>query len=165
MDCKNQKIKAYLGLGTNLGNKKMNLDKALSKLATKNITLLKTSSLYETAPWGGVEQDDFWNMVALIETELSPKDLLQALKTIEVEVGRKPSVRWGPRIIDIDILTYGDETFTDETLNIPHKEMANRGFVLLPLMELNPNLEIPTRGNIKNLVKNLPPAEQEIKKL
>lgn len=165
MDCKNQKIKAYLGLGTNLGDKKANLDLALAKLATKNITLLEVSSLYETAPWGGVEQDDFWNMVALVETTLTPKCLLQALKIIETEVGRKPTVRWGPRIIDIDILTYGDETFTDNDLNIPHAEMANRGFVLLPLMELNSNLEIPTMGNIQNLVKNLPPAECEIKKL
>ncbi len=96
------------------------------------------SSLYRTAPWGGVEQPDYANACAIGTTRLAPIDLLDAIKTIERDLGRVNTVRWGPRVIDIDILFYGEAALEDERLTLPHKELLRRAFVLTPLAEIAP---------------------------
>lgn len=136
----------YLGLGSNLGDRAANLRRGLELLARAGFRLLACSSLYETAPWGGVEQPDFYNLAVSGQTQLEPRQLLALLKDIERQVGRKPGVRWGARILDIDILLYEELTFFAEGLIIPHKEMGNRAFVLAPLLEIAPDLAIPAEG-------------------
>ena len=162
MDCKI--TKSYIALGTNLGNKTENLQAGLEKLVGYETSVLKESSLYTTKPWGGVEQDDFLNQVVLVETALEPLELLKALKSIEGEVGRTETVRWGPRVLDMDILTYGDEVVDLENLQIPHPQIANRSFVLVPLLELDENIEI-LGERASAMLKKLPLADQEISKL
>ena len=137
---------AYLSLGSNLGDREANVRKALDLLADR-MTLMKVSSLYETAPIGVTDQNDFFNAVALIETDLDPTDLLDAILDIEKIVGRVRNLRWGPRVIDIDILLYDDVEISTLELTIPHPEMMNRAFVLIPLAEIAPDLELP--GGLK----------------
>ena len=96
------------------------------------------SSIYRTAPWGGVTQPDYANACAIGATRLTPIDLLDAIKTIERDLGRVETVRWGPRVIDIDILFYGEASLADERLTLPHKELLRRAFVLMPLAEIAP---------------------------
>ncbi len=103
------------------------------------------SRLYRTAPWGGVAQPDYANSCAIGRTDLAPLDLLDAIKRLERDLGRVDTVRWGPRAIDIDILYYGDETVQDERLVIPHRDLLNRAFVLIPLAEIAPDLVIGGR--------------------
>ena len=110
------------------------------------VRVLRRSSIYETAPWGYRDQDDFLNMVVEAETELGPKQLLILLKGIEVQLGRKPRFRNGPREIDIDILLYDDLVLDELVLHIPHPRLHERAFILAPLADLAPNLEIPNTG-------------------
>jgi len=139
---------AYLSLGSNMGDREANVRKALDHLATNpRIRVMKVSSLYETAPIGVTDQNDFFNAVALIETDLDPTDLLDAILDIEKIVGRVRNLRWGPRVIDIDILLYDDVEINTPELTIPHPEMMNRAFVLIPLAEIAPDLELP--GGLK----------------
>ena len=128
--------KVYLGLGTNIGNRKENLEKALGFLNSNNTKLLKVSSFLETAPYGFLEQDDFLNAACLIKTNLTPEKLLVFLNSIEEKMGRVRLEHWGPRIIDIDILLYNDFVVNDKKLIIPHADMLNRDFVLKPLIEI-----------------------------
>ena len=141
-------VKAYTGLGSNLGDREAYLSEAIRRLADPPIlTILRSSSIYETAPWGYAEQPDFLNCVLEIETCLSPVSLLRRAKEVEQEIGRRPaSQRYGPRLIDVDILLYGDVTvqLDDPDLQIPHPRMEQRAFVLIPLSELNRNLVHPT---------------------
>lgn len=135
---------AYLSLGSNLGDREANIRKALDLLAVNSdIRLLKASSLYETAPVGKTDQEDFINAVALIETDREPASLLQTILGIERETGRVRNFRWGPRVIDIDILLYDGAMINAPELTIPHPEMMNRAFVLTPLAEIAPDLELP----------------------
>jgi 2-amino-4-hydroxy-6-hydroxymethyldihydropteridine diphosphokinase len=106
------------------------------------IELISISSLYRTKPWGFTEQDDFANLCVLGHTELEPEALLPALKAIEVQIGRAPSHRWGPRRIDIDLLFYGDLKLQTPELELPHRELFTRAFVLIPLAEAGPALEV-----------------------
>ena len=134
----------FLGLGSNLGDKRANIKRALELLAAcSDIHVLKVSSMHDTAPVGFTEQPDFLNAVALIETTLSPRELLNAALDIERGMGRKRTIRWGPRVIDIDILLYDDERIEEEGLIIPHPRMMERGFVLDPLAEIVPDLVLP----------------------
>ncbi|HDN79443.1 MAG: 2-amino-4-hydroxy-6-hydroxymethyldihydropteridine diphosphokinase [Chloroflexi bacterium] len=135
----------YLGLGSNLGEREANLREALSRLRGK-VELKRVSSIYETEPVGYKEQPWFLNLVCSGLTELSPRSLLQFIKKIEQEMGRVPSVRWGPRIIDIDILFYGDLIYSDDELTIPHPRIQERRFVLVPLAEIAPDLVHPVLG-------------------
>jgi len=128
---------AYLSLGTNMGEREDNLRlaiQALLRLPQTKVTA--TSYVYETEPGGGIAQPDFYNMTAKIETGLSPRCLLGALLGIEAAIGRVRKEKNGPRVIDIDLLLYGDEVYSDEELTIPHKEMFDREFVLAPLAEI-----------------------------
>lgn len=127
----------YLGIGSNLGDRRKNIRKALIYLKkTKGIKVVKISSIYETKPVGGPPQNKFLNAAIKIKTTLEPLKLLKTLKRIEKELGRKKTLRFGPRIIDLDILLYADKVIDRKDLKIPHPKMFKRKFVLMPLIEL-----------------------------
>ena len=129
----------YLGLGTNLGDRLENLRNALRMLQDGNgLRLLRCSQVYETQPWGGIEQPSFLNCVAEGATTLEPEALLTLCKGVEERVGRVPGLRWGPRLIDVDILLYGREVVDLPHLEIPHPRLHLRAFALVPLAELCP---------------------------
>lgn len=129
-------------MGTNLGNRVNNLQKAIQAL--KNIgEITGLSSIYETEPWGLSSQPSFLNQAIILETTLLPSDLLSALKRIEKELGRTPAEQWSSRLIDIDILIYGTQEINSKELTIPHPRMAERKFSLIPLCELNQGLVVP----------------------
>jgi 2-amino-4-hydroxy-6-hydroxymethyldihydropteridine diphosphokinase len=146
------KSTVYLALGTNLGERPENLKAAVAALAaaspqgTAALTDLAASPVYETPPWGYTDQPDFLNMVVRGETCLPPLDLLIQLKHLETHLGRVPSVRYGPRLIDIDILFYGDLVLSVPQLTIPHPRLHERAFVLVPLADLAPELVHPLLG-------------------
>lgn len=117
-----------------------NLRKAVSLLKEDGIRIKKISSIYESAPWGYEEQEDFLNLALEVETDLSPLELLKLIKGIEERMGRKPTIRWGPRNIDIDILLYDDISFSHPSLTIPHPHLKERLFALLPLREIAPHI-------------------------
>lgn len=129
-----------LGLGSNLGDPKANVDEAVRRLErTEGVTLVARSSGYRTPPWGPVKQDDFLNICVVLDTTLSPRELLKRCLAIEIELGRVRDERWGPRTIDIDVLIYGMERIAEEDLEIPHPRMGDRAFVLIPLAEIWPD--------------------------
>ncbi len=132
----------YLSLGTNLGDRPANLQQALSAL-TRRVTITAVSNVYETEPWGVADQPAFLNICVAGKTTLLPHELLDFCKAIEAEVGRTPSFKWGPRLIDIDILFYDDMIMKDDTLAIPHPFVDERAFVLAPLADIAPELEHP----------------------
>lgn len=137
------KQRVYLSLGSNEGDKRAYLKEALKRIGSLERTrLLKISSLYETAPWGGVEQDNFYNLVLELETQLEPLELLDKTQEIELELGRTRLVHWGPRTLDIDILIFGELELDLDLLKIPHAHMLKRRFVMEPLAEIAPELEI-----------------------
>ncbi len=129
------------GLGSNIGDKPANIRAALAMIEERAIARLSAvSRIYRTPPWGVLDQGDFANACAIGETTLSPYELLAAVKKIEADMGRAPTRRWGPRLIDVDILFLGDHTLDDPELTLPHKELFSRGFVLGPLAEIGPDL-------------------------
>lgn len=127
--------KIYLSLGSNIGNRKNFLDSAIELLKIK-IEIKETSSLYETDPWGKTKQPKFLNMCISGETSLKPAELLNFIHETEIHVGRTPTFKWGPREIDIDILFYDHKVITEEGLEIPHANLHERTFVLVPLVEI-----------------------------
>lgn len=135
--------KAYLGLGTNMGDREAYLRQACEILRTHSkIKLLKVSKVYETKAWGYTKQDDFLNICVEIETTLSPEELLEACHFIEDELNRVRIIRWGPRTIDVDILFFNNIISENENLILPHPRIKERAFVLIPLMDLNKELII-----------------------
>jgi dihydropteroate synthase len=137
------KARVVLALGGNVGDKAKSLRRALRAIASEpGIELTAVSRLYRTAPWGKTDQDWFVNACALGQTSLKPEALLERVKRLEVELGREPTERWGPRVIDIDLIAYDDVTLTTERLTLPHPELFNRAFVLMPLAEIAPDLVI-----------------------
>ncbi len=149
--------KVFLGLGTNLGNKKENLFYAINLLNNfSKVKVLSISSIYGSKAYGFKEQDDFYNLVCKIDTNLSPFDLLNLCKEIEKTMGRENTFKWGPRLIDIDILFYNDAIINTDTLIIPHPEIIKRDFVLVPMAELEPNFIHPVlKVTIKELIENI----------
>lgn len=142
----------YIGIGSNMGDRQAHCKDAIEKLKDKGIVIKKASSMYETKPWGLEEQSDFINMTVEAETGLSPEKLLKTLKEVEKEIGRKKTVRWGPRIIDLDILFYDDIVINIEHLQIPHPLLHKRDFVLFPLSEIAPDKVHPVlKKNIRQL--------------
>ncbi|MFZ9045500.1 MAG: 2-amino-4-hydroxy-6-hydroxymethyldihydropteridine diphosphokinase [Cyclobacteriaceae bacterium] len=133
----------YLLLGTNLGHKLNNLQKAVNLLAEHHIEIKQSSSIYESEPWGIKEQPNFYNVVLEVQTSLQPKQLLTACLAIEKKMGRKRIVKWGERIIDIDILYFDDVITSKDDLTIPHSGIPIRRFTLQPLVELSPKLLHP----------------------
>lgn len=137
--------KAYLGLGSNLGDRRLTLEGAIEALAeTSQIEILSVAPLYETEAWGYEDQPAFLNTVIGIETELSPYDLLAACQAVETAFDRRREIRWGPRTLDVDILLYDDLQMEEADLTIPHPRMHERAFVLAPLANLAP--KVPVRG-------------------
>ncbi len=136
----------FLGLGTNLGDRLMNLYSARSAIEP-SARLLQASPIYQTDPWGFKDQPPFLNQVIKSETEIAPARLLKILKKIESELGREPTFRNGPRLIDIDILFYDDLILHEAELQIPHPRLDKRAFVLVPLAAIAPNLRHPVLGS------------------
>ncbi len=132
----------YLGFGSNLGNRQEFILKALSELSLK-MQILQNSEIIETKPYGNLKQPDFLNCVTKIETELNPVELLKICSEIEKKLGRKRSLKWAARTIDIDILFYGNKTFQSDELIIPHPEIQKRKFVLKSLNEICPDFVHP----------------------
>jgi 2-amino-4-hydroxy-6-hydroxymethyldihydropteridine diphosphokinase len=147
-DDRREPVQACIGIGSNLNNPRQQVIDAIERLdELQSGHILRHSSLYQSAPFGPVSQDDFINAVAIIETVETPEGLLACLKEIERNAGRDPQAeRWGPRVIDLDILLYGSETVDLPGLTIPHPGIAARNFVLLPLREIAPDLVIPGLG-------------------
>ncbi len=136
-------INVFLSIGSNIGDRMTNLRQALG-LIEKNIgKVAKKSHIYETQPWGEPNQDAFLNQVVMINTSLEPREMLEKITRIEREMGRERKEKWGPRIIDVDILFYGKRIIRDKGLEIPHPELHKRGFVLVPMMEIAPEFEHP----------------------
>lgn len=135
---------AYLGLGSNLGDRLASLQRAVDLLAeVRGVRVLRSSRVYETEPVGGPDQSDYLNAVLEVDTTLGPGDLLAAGRAVEDSMGRVRQERWGPRPIDVDLLTYGDRTIDEPGLQVPHPRMHERGFVLVPLAELCPDPPLP----------------------
>ncbi|WP_035106731.1 2-amino-4-hydroxy-6-hydroxymethyldihydropteridine diphosphokinase [Desulfovirgula thermocuniculi] len=148
--------RAYIGLGSNMGDKKAGILRALEELGkTPGVALLRVAPLYRTAPVGYTDQDWFVNTVAEIDTALSPRELLAACLEIERRLGRVRGVRWGPRVIDLDLLLYGDLVVDEPDLAVPHPRMHERAFVLVPLADLAPDLVVPGRGKVRDLLCGL----------
>jgi 2-amino-4-hydroxy-6-hydroxymethyldihydropteridine diphosphokinase len=147
-------VRAYIGLGANLGEREATLRRALERLAsTHGVAVVGVSSFRETDPVGNVDQPRFVNAAAEIETSLGPRELLDRLLEVERSLGRDRSreERWGPRTVDLDLLLYGDETVREAGLEIPHARLAERAFVLEPLLELDPDLRLPDGRALRDL--------------
>ncbi len=150
------KHEAYIAFGSNLGNRKENILRAMGKMKEKGMKFLRISTFYETKPYGYTEQEDFMNCVALVETEQNPMALLETLMNIEKELGRVREKKWGPRTIDLDIIFYDKKIVNFAQLTIPHEDMHNRLFVLEPLCEIAPNYVHPVfHKDVSTLLKEL----------
>lgn len=149
-------VRAYVGLGSNLGDRVANLAAALDHLAVApGLRLLRRSDLYETAPVGVLDQPWFLNAVAELDVRVSPRALLGLCKAIERDLGRRPTRRWGERLIDLDVLLYGAESIIEPDLVVPHPELWRRLFVLAPLAELRPDLRAPDGHSIAEVMAEL----------
>lgn len=149
---------SYIGLGSNLGDSRHLLDQAIAELDLLPQThVLQQSSMYRTKPWGPQNQPDFFNAVVEITTELEPFTLLTHAQDIEKRMGRVPAEHWGPRVIDLDILLYGDLCLETEHLTVPHLRLMEREFVLYPLAEIAPDLILPNGQSILELKYNCDP--------
>ena len=151
----------YLGLGSNIGDRRVNLQATVEMLWTHGVAVLASSSVYETEPVGEVlEQRAFYNAVLRVETGLGPLGLLDACKAVErafgrAQMGEADYVRHGPRPIDVDLLLLGDIELVNERLTLPHREVLTRRFVMVPLLELDPRLELPGRGRVSDHLERL----------
>ena len=133
-------VEVGLGLGGNVGDPVRSIHEAIAALEARGVVAISAvSSIWRTAPWGGVPQPDYANACAVGTTRLAPLALLDAVKRIERDLGRVDTVRWGPRVIDIDILFHGEASLADERLVLPHRELLRRAFVLTPLAEIAPD--------------------------
>ena len=150
-------ITAYIGLGSNLKIPASQLKKAVLHIQRISDTfVVRQSSLYRSAPMGPQNQDDFINQVIEVETSLPASKLLDELQSIETKMGRVRLERWGPRVIDLDILLYGQEIINDENLIVPHYGLQDRAFVIYPLAEINPELVLPYGKTIKKIKQQCP---------
>jgi len=148
--------RAYLSIGSNLGDRINYLKKALEKLKQNNIQIIKSSNIIETEPYGYKEQGKFLNMAVEIDSDLEPFELMKLISKIEYELGRIRTKRWGPRVIDIDIIFYDYLIINEPDLKIPHPDMQNRFFVLKPLQEIAPDFVHPVlKKTITELLENL----------
>jgi len=146
----------YIALGSNLGDRLANIRKAIELMKEEGIEIINESPIYETEPVGHKEQGWFLNSVVKGRTELSPGRLWEALEKIEKSIGREREIKWGPRIIDLDILFYGNKILNDKQLQIPHSELHKRSFVLIPLEEIAPELVHPVlKKTISELLRDL----------
>ncbi|HEX5124669.1 MAG TPA: 2-amino-4-hydroxy-6-hydroxymethyldihydropteridine diphosphokinase [Rhodanobacteraceae bacterium] len=148
---------AYIGIGSNLDDPERQVRAAIDALKRlPRSTFAGASRLFRTAPWGKADQPAFVNAAAAVSTALSPRELLDALLAIERARGRvRDGERWGPRVIDLDILVYGDARIDEIGLHVPHPHLAERAFALLPLVDLAPELEIPGLGPVRALIEGI----------
>ena len=152
----NQAKSIYLGIGSNLGDKKKNIEKAKFELIKENIKIIKSSNYYESLSWPNPNNPKFLNIVLLIETNLTPLNLMKKCKEIEINLGRVKSTKNSPRICDIDIIDY-NKVIEKSNIILPHPRMHSRNFVLLPLFEINKDWKHPIlKLHIKNLILSLP---------
>jgi 2-amino-4-hydroxy-6-hydroxymethyldihydropteridine diphosphokinase len=135
--------RAYLGLGSNLGDRVENLRRAVALLMERGVAVLRSSRVYETDPVGGPPQPDYLNAVVEVETGGTARDLLWECRAVEDALGRERAERWGPRVIDVDVLTFGHEAIDEPDLRVPHPRMHERAFVVIPLLELDPDPPLP----------------------
>lgn len=155
--------KAYLGLGTNMGDKQAYLKEACKIISDNpNINIVKISKVYKTKAWGYTNQDDFLNICIEVDTNLSPEELLEVCHEVENKLNRVRVIRWGPRTIDVDILFFNNIISTDENLILPHPRIKERAFVLIPLMDLNKELVIDNK-TISYYLSNL--EKEELKQV
>ena len=153
---------AYIGLGSNLKGPKEQIEEALRVLSeAKETTLLSVSSFYQSKPLLDMPGPNYLNVVCKIETDLSALDLLNFCQEIEDNQHRVREVKWASRTIDLDILLYGNQVLATKRLTIPHPEMINRAFVLLPLFEIEPGLKLPLLGPLKDLLDRIEPSDVE----
>jgi 2-amino-4-hydroxy-6-hydroxymethyldihydropteridine diphosphokinase len=144
-------IDVFLLLGSNLGNRKLLLNEAIERIEAAVAPVLQASSVYETQSWGKTDAPDYLNQVLLLQTDLTAREVLGKILTIELLMGRRREEKWGSRTIDIDILFYGDTIIDEPDLKVPHPEMHKRRFTLAPLAELAPEFEHP--GIKKNILQ------------
>jgi len=149
-------VRAWVGLGGNVGDPVATLRASLEALSRLPATqLLRTSRLYRTPAWGVPDQADFINAVALLDTALDPRALLDGMLGIERAFGRERRERWGPRILDLDLLLYGDGVIDQPGLRVPHPHLHERAFALLPLLDVSPDAVIPQRGPARDALSAL----------
>ena len=147
----------YIQLGTNLGEREHHLAEAKKRMNDQLGTILKSSSIYETAAWGMEDQPAFLNQVVELESNMNPWEMMTTMLKIEEAMGRKREEKWGPRLIDLDLLAYGDNRITTGLLKLPHPELKNRKFVLVPFREIAPRWVHPVSGkSINELLENTP---------
>ncbi len=164
-------VDAFVGLGSNLADPAAQLALAVTRLAAlPDTTLVAQSPFYASRPVGPQDQPDFVNGAVWLTTSLPPHDLLNQLQAIEQAHGRERLRHWGPRTLDLDLLLYGNQTLADERLTLPHRELANRDFVLQPLLDLNPDLTLPDGRGLRQLraqcpsnnLRQLPPVPRPL---
>jgi 2-amino-4-hydroxy-6-hydroxymethyldihydropteridine diphosphokinase len=143
--------RAYLALGSNLGDRLANLRRAVALLGERGVAVIRSSRVYETQPVGGPPQPEHLNAVVEVETGLAPDDLLRACQEAEEALGRVRAERWGPRVLDVDVLTYGRDRIDQPDLVVPHPRMHERGFVLVPLLELDADPPLPGGRRVAEL--------------
>jgi 2-amino-4-hydroxy-6-hydroxymethyldihydropteridine diphosphokinase len=153
--------RVFLSLGSNLGDREANLERALAVLEANGVAVVRRSALFETAPVGKTDQPAFYNLVIEVRTSLPPRALLERLQAIERALGRVRTERWGPRTVDVDILLYGTQTVVECGLEIPHPRMRHRAFVLVPLAAIAPDLTLPDGTRIVDLLPSV--AHQEVR--
>ncbi len=144
-------MKYVVALGSNLGDRSQILESALEEIGNVS-EIIKVSSFYETAPVGGPDQPDYMNAIVIIDSQLSPEDLLLSLQSIENKAGRTREVRWGARTLDLDLISAGDLKVESEFLTLPHPRAHERGFVLQPWLEIDADAEIVGKGRISELL-------------
>lgn len=149
--------RAFVGLGSNVGDRLANLVEAVKALGARGLTVGQVSSVYETDPVGP-PQDDFLNAAVEVRTELSAADLVAGLKAIEQEIGRTEGEHWGPRVIDLDLLLYGDQMINEPDLMVPHAELTNRAFALVPVLEIDPDVDLPSGEPLSAFCEKNPPG-------
>lgn len=146
----------YIAFGSNIGDRGAAIEEALNLIEQNEMKIVKKSKIYETEPYGYVDQPSFLNGAVEVETNLSCRDVLERLLSIENQIGRVREFKWGPRIIDLDIIFYNNEIFDEEDLKVPHPDMQNRDFVLKPLNDLCPDYVHPILGKtIRELLGEL----------
>jgi 2-amino-4-hydroxy-6-hydroxymethyldihydropteridine diphosphokinase len=157
----------YLGLGSNVGDRRAHLLDAVAALPEHGVRVLASSSVYETEPVGLVlDQREFYNACLRVETDRGPEELLDACKAVERTLGREPGgVRHGPRPIDVDVLLLGNLEYTSDRLTMPHPEVTSRRFVLVPLLELEPELTLPDGGRLADALAALGSGTQEVRRV
>jgi len=155
----------FILLGSNMGDRQANLINARQEISRSTGKIITTSAVYKTAPWGNTHQPDFFNQVIEINSTLTPEELLEGILDIEKRLGRKREVKWGPRIIDIDILLWGARSIKTPNLTIPHPELPNRRFTLLPLTEIAPHFIHPLEHKTMLLLLEACPDRLNVERL